>query len=194
MKKEMIGLLFGTLEVVAQVDFIKPAKWICICRNCKSESLRYGHHLRKFGKAFCRNCQHVSTKHGLEGTRAYAAWQSMKQRCMNEKHKAYRNYGGRGIKVCERWVDSASNFIADMGHPLNFESLDRINNDGNYSPENCRWASKDTQMQNRRNSIPPVLVSGRLVTVKVAAILLDCCVQTVRKKYHKGMREFEIQA
>jgi len=75
---------------------------------------------------------------------------SMLQRCYNPKNKRYYRYGGRGITVCERWLESLSNFIEDMGiRPGNIYSLDRINNDGNYEKNNCRWATPKEQAQNR---------------------------------------------
>lgn len=83
----------------------------------------------------------------------YRAWQNLKQRCLNPKDKDYPYYGGRGIRVCKRWATSFENFYADMGaKPNNTYSLDRIDNDGDYDPNNCRWADKITQSINRRYS------------------------------------------
>lgn len=74
----------------------------------------------------------------------------MKDRCLNSKHKAYKYYGGRGIKVCDRWLNSFENFILDMGKkPAPELSLERIENDGNYEPGNCRWATSKEQRLNR---------------------------------------------
>lgn len=85
--------------------------------------------------------------HGLSGTRTYKVWESMRKRCMNPNSNSYHRYGGRGIKTCERW-NSFQNFLADMGiAPLGL-SLDRINNDGNYEPDNCRWATAKEQVAN----------------------------------------------
>lgn len=80
----------------------------------------------------------------------YGIWCDMRRRCYDEKFKHYNNYGGRGIKVCDRWLGDFANFVADVGCRPKDHSLDRINNDGNYSPENIRWADRVTQNGNTR--------------------------------------------
>jgi hypothetical protein len=91
---------------------------------------------------------------GYSITPEFWAWSSMRQRCLNANHPSYKNYGGRGIKVFESWlgIDGFQNFILDMDwRPSDSHSLDRINNDGDYNPSNCRWTTKDFQQHNRRN-------------------------------------------
>lgn len=94
------------------------------------------------------NMPQHNTKHGKTGSKVYEAWDAMMDRCYRGNHQYYSKYGGRGIKVCDRWHDF-QNFYADMGDPEPHLSLDRINNDSDYTPENCRWATKREQSVNR---------------------------------------------
>lgn len=96
-----------------------------------------------------------STTHGLSGgrkrTSEYMVWLSMRKRCLKPNDAGYKDYGGRGIKVCKRWLDSFPNFLEDMGDkPTKEHSIDRIDNDGNYEPSNCRWATRLQQGRNKR--------------------------------------------
>lgn len=85
----------------------------------------------------------------------YRCWRGLRQRCCNPKTRAFKRYGGRGIIVCERWLHSYENFLADMGRkPTPAHSIDRINGDGNYEPGNCRWATQSEQMRNVRRPLP----------------------------------------
>lgn len=105
----------------------------------------------------CLPCSLKTTrfKHGLSHNTSglYSVWRNMKSRCLNKNSAAYKNYGGRGIKICERWLEF-NNFLGDMGP--SFEeglTLDRVDNSGNYSPENCRWATKTQQNSNTRRTL-----------------------------------------
>jgi hypothetical protein len=95
----------------------------------------------------------MATKHGLEGTPTYHTWLAIKQRCNNPNNPRFKSYGGRGIKICGRWNDFR-NFVADMGlRPAEKLTIDRINNDGDYEPGNCRWASYHQQNRNHRRNV-----------------------------------------
>jgi hypothetical protein len=92
-------------------------------------------------------------RHGMAASREYKAWSKMKCRCHNPRDTRYNYYGARGIRVCDRWRASFSEFFGDMGPCPVAHSIDRIDNDGNYEPGNCRWADKPTQMKNRSNAV-----------------------------------------
>lgn len=111
-------------------------------------------------------------KHGLTKTPEWAAWKAMKQRCLNPANDSYEYYGGRGIKVCDRWLGANGfiNFLKDLGERPENLSLDRIDNNGNYEPHNVRWASKVTQQNNRRRYRKK---SGVKVTLKFTVEMYD---------------------
>ena len=127
----------------------------CSIEKCNQEVLGRGWCAKHYGR-WQRNGSPLalqSEQHGMTATPEYYSWRSMKERCGNTKLKGYKNYGGRGIRVCERWINSFTNFYQDMGVRLKGTSLDRIDNNGNYEPGNCRWASIEQQLNNQRKRI-----------------------------------------
>lgn len=122
-------------------------------------------------------------RHGGDGTPEYQTWVDMKRRCDDPKRPGYKNYGGRGIIVCERWYDFR-NFYADMGERPEGMSLDRVDNNGHYEPGNCRWATAKEQANNRRNS-HNITYAGFTYTLAEWGKLLDIPESTIRNRLNR---------
>ena len=128
---------------------------ICNVQGCanphraKGFCNRHYERFRKYGNPQTIRCEF----HGMGKSAEYNAWANLRDRCLNPKYKAFKYYGGRGIKVCQRWKESFLAFYADMGpRPSQIHQIDRINNDGDYEPTNCRWVLPAQNARNRRRT------------------------------------------
>jgi hypothetical protein len=149
---------YGLLTLINEVEPLynkKVRRFLCKC-ECGNEKII---HLTNLNNGSTKSCGCLNKllvskrnkTHGDSTSQEYATWKRMKRRCDYEKGNRWEHYGGRGIKVCNRWLNSYENFLQDMGRkPSPQHSIDRINPDGNYEPSNCRWATSKQQANNKR--------------------------------------------
>lgn len=187
------GHRYGQWTVIARASNragVHQAQWLCRC-NCGVERVVDGSHLGRGASTSC-GCRRVVTvrelftTHGKSGTPEHRTWKSMIGRCENSRNKRYYLYGGRGISVCKRWRRSFKAFLADMGQrPSPRHSIDRIDNDGNYTPKNCRWATQSQQMRNSR-SARLITKDGRTLSIVEWGEVLGIRAETIYARIRRG--------
>lgn len=188
----IVGIRFHRLLVLKQIHGSRkcPPKIICQC-DCGNITTQFKSNVTS-GKVKSCSChknqvaKENHTKHGLTKTRTYNTWASMLQRCYNPKNKSFHNYGGRGIKVCDSWQNSFEQFYADVGErPTSLHSLDRIDNNGNYEPNNVKWSLPYEQANNtRRNHI--LEYQDKKLSMSQAARMIGISYSKLKKRIYKG--------
>lgn len=156
---DLTGQRFGRLVVIKRTGFSKSCSkpmWLCIC-DCGNTAMIRGNNLRSKITASCGCLQRELAKsrhttHGMTNTKIYEVWKHMHTRCRDKTDKSYKDYGARGITVCERWL-KFKNFYADMGECPKGLMLERIDNNKGYFPDNCKWATLKEQANNKRANI-----------------------------------------
>jgi hypothetical protein len=157
---DLTGKRFGRLNVIARANTDKWGceKWFCRC-DCGSEKAVRSNALSAGHTMSCGCLQKEIntsrlTKHGMHTSSVYYVWRGLKSRCLWKNGRSYKNYGGRGITVCDRWRDSFETFLADMPpYPGKGWSIERNNVNGNYEPGNCRWIPREQQSHNTRKTL-----------------------------------------
>jgi hypothetical protein len=196
-----IGTVFGRLTVIGEAELAcdRSGRSIVQC-ECGTEKTVRNAKLRSGWTVSCaclsreksaERCKGRST-HKLSKSNEHAAWASMKSRCTNINVPEYNNYGGRGIQVCDRWLNSFEAFLEDMGpRPTSQHSIDRFpNNDGNYEPSNCRWATRQEQDNNKRTN-RLFMFYGKTMTLTQWSEISQVNRRTVMVRLKRGWPEKE---
>lgn len=203
-RNDLTNKKFGRLTVI-KVDEERSNKrtyWICECECGELKSVRSDSLTTKNPKSSIRSCGCLKKEqnkinltanhsHKMSGTRLYETWSGMKDRCLNENSRGYLRYGGRGINICQEWLDDFVPFrdwALSNGYSDDL-TIDRIDNDGNYEPNNCRWVN-DKQQANNRSSNINVEYQNQVFNLKEwkERLDLDMSDTTLYNRYHRGDR------
>lgn len=190
--QDLTGQKFGKLTVVSYIGKIHETKhsetyWMCLCECGNKKAIRRD----KLIQGITKSCGCIKTGrkvlHGESKTRLYRIYDHMRRRCENTKSHAYKNYGGRGIKVCKEWRESFLEFSkwAKAAGYTDTLTIDRINVNGNYEPSNCRWVGCKEQANNKRDTIY-LVYKGQKVSITNLAEELNVPRHIIYKKVRKG--------
>lgn len=192
---DLTGKKFGKLTVICRVENNKHGQpqWKCIC-DCGNETIVVGQKLRKGITKSC-GClvyeQKTRLTHGMTGTVLHNRWLNMKSRCLNPHNKRYKRYGGRGITICDEWLDFQNFYNWSISNGFSEElSLDRIDNNKGYCPDNCRWATQRQQANNTERNVK-IEYMGEIKTLAQWCRDLDLNYKLVHQRYHKQNMRFE---
>ena len=190
--KNLTGIKFGKLTVTKRVENTPKggARWLCKCdcgneKEVASTNLLTGR-VKSCGCFLIEHGKIINLTHGMSHSSLHNIWKQMRHRCVCPGVSGYENYGARGISVCQEWQNNFENFY-DWSMKNGYKeglSIDRIDNDGNYEPSNCRWTDRFTQANNRRNCLF-VIFNGKKMTVKELSRITDIDYEKLRKSYHK---------
>ena len=189
---DITGQRFGRLTAVRYYDYTNNngSRWLFRC-DCGRDVVAYSSLVRQGRTKSCgclnQELRKGRARHGMVGTPVYNAWLHMRQRCNNQACPEYRNYGARGISVCPEWDDFSAFYDWSMqnGYRKGL-TIDRIDNDGNYSPDNCRWATMLTQENNKRNN-HFVTYRGQRMTVSQCARAAGVSRNSLNYRLGRGM-------
>ena len=190
---DLSGQRFGRLTALSIADYRlgKSVIWICLCDCGNQKDVRAACLKNKSAKScgclFKECLPPVRYTHRMYGHPSFKVWEGMISRCKNPKNKDFALYGGRGINVCERWTDP-KNFAEDMGEKPPGHSLDRIDSNGNYCPENCRWATTMEQGANKRTN-RMIELNGETLHLTEWCRRLNVKPSTVLNRIHRGIDE-----
>lgn len=189
---DLVGMKFGRLTVIRKASdgSVSRAKWLCRC-DCGKEKSVLGSNLRH-GRTLSCGCFRSETaiaqqtKHGRSDTRLYGIWTNMKTRCYNSKSKAFKDYGARGITICAEWKNDFQAFYdwAMANGYADSLTIDRIENDKGYSPENCRWATAKEQSNNKRSN-HQIVCDGEAHTISEWADITGIQYHTIKQRVNK---------
>jgi hypothetical protein len=185
---DLTGQRFGrwTVLSISGKNLVGQLYWDVLC-DCGEHRTVAGHALRYRQTQSCgclsRECIKTrSVTHGKSGSIEHNRWKTMKNRCFSPNNKQYADYGGRGITICERWLHSFENFLADIGPcPGPGYTIDRIDNDGSYTPDNCRWATRIEQCNNTRKN-RMLTFQGKTLTLAQASHQYKISYCTLRQR------------